>query len=95
MRRAERDRTDRRAFADGREAVERGSEVGSGQFDGRRWRTMPPSAVARSGASGVMPTAWKSATAPVDAATAPSAFRSSSVSVAGSPTMTGTALPAR
>ena len=55
----------------------------------------PPHAVAMSGASGVRPTAWKSATAPDEAAAAPSAFRSSSLVSPGSPTIAGTRAPQR
>ena len=51
---------------------------------------LPPSASSSVGASGVMPTAWNIATAPDDAAAAPSAFSRSSPVSAGSPTMTGT-----
>ena len=94
MRRAERDGADRRASATVESAARlaaRSAAVTSTTSAGSR----PPSAVARSGASGVMPTAWKSATDPLDAATAPNAFRSSSVSAGGRPTMTGIALPAR
>ena len=46
-------------------------------------------------ASGVRPTAWNMATAPEDAATAPSALRSSSSAVAGSPVMAGMRSPHR
>ena len=53
----------------------------------------PPSASSSVGASGVIPTAWNIATAPEDAAAAPSAFSRSSLVSGGSPTMTGTRGP--
>ncbi len=54
----------------------------------------PPVAASSVGASGVMPTAWTSATEPEEAAAAPSAFiRSSDVSE-GRPTIAATSPPA-
>ncbi len=55
---------------------------------------VPPCSAASSvGASGVEPTAWNSATAPLEAAAAPIAFSRSSCVPGGRPTMTGISSP--
>ena len=53
----------------------------------------PPSAVSRSGASGVTPSTWKSPTAPEVAAAAPIALSWSSLTVAGRSVSTATLSP--
>ena len=91
MRRADADRGDGSA-SDGRQLVAGGAQT-LGRDDDLALRTPPPSAASSVGASGVIPTAWNIATAPEDAAAAPSAFSRSSLVPAGRPTMTGTRVP--